>query len=76
MLLEMVPENLSGSRVRFGSGFFLLIYASYSVYLTVDGKGVEPPDAIFFKSLFSLILSASLAALLFLRGYAVKLGDE
>ncbi|APC18003.1 hypothetical protein BLL42_20550 [Pseudomonas frederiksbergensis] len=76
MLLELVPENLRATVYSLVQVFVLLIYASYSAYLTVGGKGVEPPDTIFLQIFILTILSASLAAVLFLRGYAVKLGYE
>ncbi|RMV62090.1 MFS transporter [Pseudomonas coronafaciens] len=76
MLLEMVPENLRATVYSLVQVFVLLIYASYSAYLTFNGQGVEPPDAIFFQIFILTVLSASLAVILFLRGHAVKLGYE
>lgn len=74
MLLEMVPDNLRATVYSFVQVFVLLVYASYSAYLTVSGKGIEQPNVIFFQIFILTLLSASLAAMLFYRRYAIKLG--
>lgn len=76
MLLEMVPDNLRATVYSFVQVFVLLIYASYSAYLTVDGKGVEPPNTIFFQVFILAMISTLLAAVVFLRRYALKLSYE